>query len=81
VALFFIVLSPDVNQSRINNKNKIFKKNYFSAIKLAFRTVFAQFQASLIQRETALQYDLQQSLGDQNYYLSVTLPALICKLE
>ena len=59
-----------------------FKKSIFSfsAIKVAFRTVLDNFQADLIQKETDLQYNLQLSIGDQNYYLIVTFPTLICKL-
>ena len=51
----------------------------FAAIKLAFRNMLDQFQQALIDQQTALEYTIQQSLGDQNYYLTVTLPSLICE--
>jgi hypothetical protein len=48
-------------------------------LKVGFRSVFDQLKQQLIDEQTALEMDIQQSLGDQNYYLSVTLPSLFCK--
>ena len=35
----------------------------------------------LIEAESKLEQDIQLTLGDQNYYLTVTLPSLICELS